>query len=174
MNIYLFSHGISSYLFSVIPYFYDVPLHIQFKLKLLSLCSSQYHILDLYHKRNIPNNLLFKKIIECIDGIGIISTINSLLSYRFFTNHFNQMNTGIVLFYISTKLTADSEIVKKLVYGVGFMKTVYDRPMAIVPMTVAGYGFYDYYKNLDWNHYNRNIWHIRNAIYVGMATVLNH
>ena len=64
MNIYIFSHGFSSYLFSGIPYFYDVPLHIQFKLKLLSLCSSQYHILDLYHKRNIPNNLLFKKIIE--------------------------------------------------------------------------------------------------------------
>tara|TARA_B110000967_G_C18799159_1_gene517474 strand:+ start:110 stop:634 length:525 start_codon:yes stop_codon:yes gene_type:complete len=174
MNLYIFSHGFSSYLFSTIPHFYNIPSHIQFKLKLLSLCSSQYHILDLYRKNNYPNSILFKKIIECIDGIGIISVINTVLSYRLYTNHLNQMNTGIILFYISTKLTANSEVVKKLVYGIGFLKTVYDRPIAIVPMTVAGYGFYDYYKNDNWNHYNRTIWHLGNTIYVGMSTILNH
>lgn len=61
-NLYLFSHGISSYLFYTIPHFYMVPLHIQYKLKILSLCSSQYHILDLYRRYKYPKVFFLKKL----------------------------------------------------------------------------------------------------------------
>jgi len=172
-------NGISSLSFSLIPYLFNTPTFVQTRLNILSLASSSYHIISEFRAlKNNENNEMSdftKRLIEGLDGSSIILVCNPFIFD--ITNNFHNIDINLVLFYLSTKLTIDSEIIKKIMYISSHAKLVWFYPKLIIPLILSQMSFYkqyildknDKYGTEVWNPYNRYFWHISNAIFVGFA-----
>ena len=133
------------------------------RLATLSLCSSIYHSTDQY---SLNKNSLLLKISEWLDGSSIILVCNSFL----FNNKTNILiDKQLLLFYSITKLVSNVEFVKKIFYSITFLKMPYIRHVVSIPFLFGSTGFYNYICKNKWNYYNRSIWHLGNAIYIGMS-----
>ena len=164
----MFFSSLSSYLFSIVPVLinnFNIPVYMYKRLAILSICSSIYHITDQYLLRKKTNSLLLK-ISEWFDGSSIILVCNSFI----FNNKTNILiDQNLLLFYSITKLVSNVELVKKIIYLICFLKMAYIKPVVSIPFLFGSTGFYNYIQNNKWNHYNRSIWHLGNAIYIGMS-----
>jgi hypothetical protein len=110
-----------------------------------------------------------------MDGSSIILLCNPFIFN--ITQNFHNIDISLVLFYLSTKLTSDLEIVKKIIYTSTHAKIMFCYPDLIIPHILAQMSFYKQYlldKNDKpstdiWDPYNRYVWHINNAIFIGFG-----
>ena len=184
-------NGISSLSFSLIPYLFNTPTFVQTRLNILSMISSTYHIISEYrvlknveknekNEKNENNKLsdFTKRFFEGIDGSSIILLCNPFIFN--ITKNFHNIDISILLFYLSTKLTSDLEIVKKIIYMSTHAKIMCFYPELTIPHIFAQISFYkqyitdkpdkcDKYGTEIWDPYNRYIWHINNAIFIGFG-----
>ena len=131
-------NGISSFSFSLIPYIFNTPNFMNPRLHLLSICSSQYHIVSDYIGNNyditnknskIANFIL--KVSECIDGAGIILLSNPFI-FNNIVHNFHKLDYNVILFYITTKLTSNVEIMKKISFLLSHSTIIFHYPDLIL------------------------------------------
>jgi len=160
--------GISSFLFTIMPlYFTCIPNHILLRLYLLSINSSIYHIVEYNNMNNV------KQYAQLMDGVGIILVCNTFLLPPHYINITLLDIFAVVLHYV-LKLRLNEECIKKCIYIAVFIKMGYECPISVIPFMCGfcGYLHSIYYKS--WNHYNRTIWHIGNAGFIGFSSNCLH
>ncbi len=160
--------GISSYCFTIMQlYFTCIPNHIQMRLFVLSLNSSIYHIVE---SNNITN---LKQYAQWMDGVGIILVCNTFLIPP---NNLNLTILDIVAIVLHTalKMRLNDEGIKKIIYFAVFIEMAYKCPISTIPFLCGfcGYLHSVYYRS--WNHYNRTMWHIGNAMFIGFSSNCLH
>lgn len=190
---YPYTCGLSSIAFGVIPYMFRVPPIIRRNALIMAACSAQYHILEEYRhlNRRLTNgavsvmdnddddndddacndtsntDTMVDRVSGCIDGVGIVLMVTSLMTTP-------RTSIALAMFYASTNLTSNLEMVKTAAFGTSVISTGMRSPITLVPMMVSMCGLYHQRVNGGrWNHWNRAIWHLGNIMYivVGCAAV---
>jgi hypothetical protein len=160
--------GISSFLFTIMQlYFAHLPHHIRLRLYLLSINSSLYHIVEY----NNMNNL--KQYTQLLDGVGIILVCNTFLLPPHYIN-ITVLDMFAVLIHIFLKLRLNEECIKKMIYVAVFIKMGYECPISAIPFLCGFCGYLHSVHTKSWNHYNRTIWHIGNALFIGFSSNCLH
>ena len=160
--------GISSFVFIIMQfYFVDMPQHIRVRLYVLSVNSSLYHIVEY----NNMNNL--KQYAQLLDGIGIILVCNTFLLPPHYVN-ITVLDIFAILIHIVLKLQFNDECMKKIIYIDVFIKMGYQCPKSAIPFLYGVCGYLHSVYSKSWNHYNRTIWHIGNALFIGFASNCLH
>lgn len=156
--------GISSFLFTIMQlYFTHMPQHIRVRLYVLSLNSSLYHIVEYNNMTKV------KPYAQLLDGVGIILVCNTFLLPSHYIN-ITLFDIAAVLTHTVLKLQFNDEWVTQMIYVAVFIKMGYECPISVIPFICgfSGYLHSIYYKS--WNHYNRTIWHIGNAGFIGFSS----
>ncbi len=173
--IYPYNSGVSSLLFSFIPFYYKIPRIVQDRMNVLAYCSSLYHMYEDYNYTLIYrlfNNgekdkqlILYKnnfktKLIEWMDGVSIIICCGgSWMKYSFIQD--------LIKMYSCMKLVSNVEIVKSVVYTSTMIKATNKFPILLLPWSMGCIGFFHMKWVGYWNIYNRTIWHFGNSIIIG-------
>lgn len=160
--------GISSFVFIIMPlYFTHMPHHIRLRLYVLSVNSSIYHIVEHNNMNKCKHGC------QLLDGVGIIMVCNTFL--------LPQHNIYLMLFDICTvalhsvlKVWFNDECIKKMIYLAVFIKMSYVCPISAIPFLCGFCGYLHSVHNNSWNHYNRTIWHIGNALFIGISSNCMH
>lgn len=162
-----YSPMLSSSLFSLAPYICKVPNEFNLKLNIMSTVSTQYHVYDYYSKKYNVKNKWLTRISECLDGVGIILVCNSFIFNKCMRNSINNIDKSIILFYVSSKLTSNIEIVKHHQYFISLIKSSLINPKILLPWALSITGLRDYFRSgLVWNTYNRIVWHVGTTLYL--------
>ena len=160
--------GMSSLVFIIMPlYFTYLPHHIRLRLYVLSVNSSMHHIVEYNNMNNV------KQYYKLLDSISIIMVCNSFLLPADNIN-ITLFDICVVVLYLVLKWWFNNEHVKKLIYFVAVIKMGYECPLSTIPFLCGFCGFLHnvYYKS--WNHYNRTIWHVGNAMFIGFSSNCMH
>ena len=161
--------------FSTIPYFIKTPYHTIACLNILTLTSINYHVYEdfknnyYFVKKTKDKGFYNDKMIELMDGFAIILTCNNI--------NFNDLNNYylslIQIFTLSsysfTKYKYDNESIKKIIYILAAIRTMYKYPITFYPISVSLSGYLYYIKCNEWNIVSRILWHFGNSIYIGIV-----
>jgi hypothetical protein len=155
--------GLSSSLFLLVPKWYNVPNIVQYRMNTLALCSGMYHLHEDHRQIEKKNKNMITRILECLDGMAII-----LCCGRYWIDIRGVV--GLMQMYASMKMVSNDDTIKRLVYLSTLIKSSYDNPRVILPISVSLIGLRSYFENNEeWNICNRTIWHLGNSIFIGMS-----
>lgn len=161
--------GISSYLFTIMQlYFTCIPNHIQTRLFVLSLNSSIYHIVE----SNNINHL--KQYAIWMDGVGIILVCNTFLLPPHYINLTVLLDLVAVVLHTVLKMRFNDERIKKIIYFAVFIKMAYKCSISTIPFLCGFCGYLHSVYIKSWDHYNRTLWHIGNALFIGFSSNCLH
>jgi hypothetical protein len=155
------SAGVSSLLFTGLPYAYRVPREVQWRMGILTICSSTYHI---HHEvlKDSKRTKWLERWLECLDGLAII-----LATGNFYMRSDTVCN--LMRMYVPMKMVSNVEIIKRFSYFSGILMGIKDNPKLILPWMMGLGGLMNYLKKMEWNNESRAIWHVGNSILIGMA-----
>lgn len=159
--------GFSSFFFTIMQlYFICIPNHIRVRLFVLFVNSSIYHIVEYNHMQNLVYA-------QWMDGVGIILVCNAfLLPPRYVS--ITALDILTTLLHTVLKLRLNDESIKKIMYMAVFIKMGYQCPVSAVPFLCGMCGYlHSIYCN-SWNHFNRTIWHLGNAMFIGFSSNCLH
>ena len=160
--------GMSSFLFTIMQlYFTHLPQHIRVRLYVLSLNSSLYHIVEYNNMNKV------KQYAQLLDGVSIILVCNTFLLPPHYVN-ITVLDMLTVLLHTVLKLQLNDECIKKMIYIMVFIKMSYECPISAIPFLCGFCGYLHSIYTKSWNHYNRTIWHIGNAGFIGFSSNCLH
>ena len=148
-------------------YFTHMPHHIRLRLYVLSFNSGLYHIVE-------HNNMnKYKPCTQLLDGVGIILVCNTFLLPQHNTN-LMFFDICVVALHTVLKLQLNEECIKKMIYLAVFIKMGYECPISAIPFLCGFCGYLHSVYSKSWNHYNRTLWHIGNALFIGFSSNCLH